>query len=390
MWPIPGSIQPVDDSPQELACARSAGVPTARLRAPDAIRGCASVIVLLVHVCQEVFGRVVSELSSPWISMSLWGQLAVYMFFVLSGDVLSYSHISFPKSSNIRKLAVTRYFRLTIPILCSCMIVFVLMKTGFVNSHSAAAVVHREDWLGAFLPFEAGLGSLFRYALVEVYYDTSWSHAYNPFLWTMSVELLGSFMTFLLLFASSSSMQRGALCLFLLPFLLLYNIGLACFLVGVLIAEVRSKGVFERAWASSKCDRLAILLIGMILVGVTALEVAGAKKYNNFKMLMVSAAVVFLLQLSRSTNRALSGQMFQWLGKISFSLYLVQFPIIISLESYLILRMSALAPLTLETICFIMFVTVACTVASAAAFLPVERATNKVCANVWKTFCSVG
>ena len=87
-----------------------------RLSELDGIRGWAAFSVLLFHIMWEVFGIKFPEFRNNYTAFILNGPLAVYVFFVLSGEALSTPYRMTGKRSSVTRLALKRYLRLSIPI----------------------------------------------------------------------------------------------------------------------------------------------------------------------------------------------------------------------------------------------------------------------------------
>lgn len=90
----------------------------------DGIRGWAALSVVLFHFFPETFGVIFPFLHNPIFGFMSDGGLAVFVFFILSGDALSLSFFKTKDDKVITKIILARYFRLTFPIVISCFIVF--------------------------------------------------------------------------------------------------------------------------------------------------------------------------------------------------------------------------------------------------------------------------
>jgi peptidoglycan/LPS O-acetylase OafA/YrhL len=88
--------------------------------------------------------------------------------------------------------------------------------------------------------------------------------------------------------------------------------------------------------------------------------------------------VVSAFFLNPSLCRFLSAPVSQWLGKISFPLYLVHFPVLVSYTSGMIVLAHADDMLNSTTIWFIASSSVLLCVLVAVLFLPVERLTASI------------
>jgi peptidoglycan/LPS O-acetylase OafA/YrhL len=159
-----------------------------RLRYLDGLRGWAAVAVVIFHSSWELFGRVVPMLSSKRLLFND-GLLAVYLFFVISGFVLSNQYLSSQNMERLRATAVGRYIRLTIPIAAASFLSFILLKCGVMLNHEASLIVARPDWLNLFYPFSPSLSSYIKFSFYDVYFMYDLSKSYDVFLWTMPIEL---------------------------------------------------------------------------------------------------------------------------------------------------------------------------------------------------------
>jgi len=77
--------------------------------------------VVLYHLFQESLGRVFPVLHTGPFGFVFDGHLMVLIFFILSGDALSVSFFRTGTPASTLRLVVARYFRLTFPVLVSCL-----------------------------------------------------------------------------------------------------------------------------------------------------------------------------------------------------------------------------------------------------------------------------
>jgi len=86
-----------------------------------------------------------------------------------------------------------RYLRLGIPIAVSVFIGYILLKFGWFWNHAAATTVSHSDWLNGYFAFQPGFTDALRdatYRVMLLGFDR-----YNPPLWTMKIEFIGSLIT---------------------------------------------------------------------------------------------------------------------------------------------------------------------------------------------------
>ena len=301
----------------------------------DGIRGWASFSVLLYHTFHEMFTRLLPWINSAWLAPFFEGRLAVCVFFVLSGDALTSNFFARGGAdpTPIDRLVVRRYTRLTIPIAMSCALVFVLRMVHADWHNQASDIVNRPDWLGELIAFDFSTVGLFRYSVLGVYTGHTKANSYNPFLWTMSLELVGSMLTFLTCYLWPR-MRRGktmlaatALALFAL------NSFYCLFFAGMFLGLLRTESFY--AGRAGKAPWQGLWLAGFAAL-VLLLVATNGHPLPLFFDLGMAIALVFVLYSQRGLRGFLRGRLSTWVGDLSFPVYLVQFAVIISFESWLV------------------------------------------------------
>ena len=250
------------------------------------------------------------------------GTAAVFIFFVLSGYVLSYALCKSPEliSSKLKNMWIKRYPRLMIPALISCVIIWVVFNTIKIDSS------HVGGWLQTYVTqnflfktaiYEGAVGS-FLFAESSI----------NWVLWTMTIELFGSFALFILIY-----LKQLHTLLFLIASVLIaafaywwrgegFCMGISSFIIGmyfyfygrqipILIASI-------------------VLILGLYLAGAHNSSASYAwiyaqigertYEYGNF---FAGILIVYSILMSPKLSKALELPVLVWLGKISFSVYLL-------------------------------------------------------------------
>jgi len=352
------------------AAARQRGVQPGRLDVLDGVRGWSALIVVAYHMFWETFGVLVPGFRNPLTGFLLDGRLAVCVFFVLSGEALSAAFFAGKGDPATIRLAIKRYPRLAIPILYSCLVIFVLDQCGLIYNRDAAEIVQRADWLGVWLQNPPNLTTTLRFALFGVFVSDEFTHAPNPMLWTMRIELLGSFALFAMLIAWSRIPQPRicAAILFLHAAFAPSNLEnyLSCFFAGAIFADWRARGFFTAAGTTRRwAPTAAIAAIGLA---------DGFLHYFGYDVCKPLFAVVLVLAIYSSPpfTAFFSKAVSRALGRISFPLYLIQFPVLLSLTSGLIVRAGHNGPLSLVTIWGIALASTAACLLAAIAFEPIE------------------
>lgn len=315
----------------------SAGHPEGtRLVQLEAARGIASVIVVGHHFTSAFWPKLqldgsMGGLRNTPAFLLLNGSAAVLFFFMLSGFVLSLGFLRQPAPAMTRLAGAVlkRLPRLAIPAGASLLSgLAVLIWLG--PARQEAASLTDSPWLAHFghaqsLNLTPSLADAV--ASIPLVFLMPGHDHYNSSLWTMYYEFWGSMMVFALLHVILSAGNRVTL--------LSRHIGLA--LVGLaMLARVPlfSAFVFGLLLASlhqSRPDLLRFgrlgrvtLILTMVLTGI-----GGDARLLNLSAL---AAMLLLLQAGWDTG-PLSGKIGRWLGKLSFPLYLVHVPVILSISS---------------------------------------------------------
>ena len=310
-----------------------------RLHHIDGIRGWAAMAVLFSHLCHEVFGKLFPQYNNLVLRVILDGNLAVCIFFVLSGDALSTAFLSSGRYSILAKMTVKRYFRLAGPILLSCILVYALMCCGLIYSHEAAFLVNNEPWLGAFLNFQPSLLDAIKFGLRFAFTDPFSAPSYNNFLWPMGIELVGSFGLFLYLALYKNLKYPLASVGFFAIIFTISRSYFGLFCIGIIFSHLRINGFFERVIHSESGKNL--MLFGNILWLCLAFLAASLDEKVFQINIVLAGLFIFLAYCQIWTIQFFSNSLSRFLGRISFPLYITHFAVIVSYTSFMIVWVSS-------------------------------------------------
>jgi peptidoglycan/LPS O-acetylase OafA/YrhL len=330
---------------------------TSRLAYLDGLRGWAAVVVVLCHTfpfyllradgpSAEGVRRLLSrgtfwgyvEYAVSTVGIILYrfltdGETAVYVFFVLSGYVLSVGYVKTKKRELISDQALRRYIRLTVPIAFASLIAFCLMKSGLMYNQRVAAV-SGSDWIGDFYQWTPDVISLVRFSLFDVYFNYFNSHSFVFVLWTMHIEFFGSFLVFGVLALFGDLRKRW------IPYGIVFIVGwfvgrdLMPMLMGLFIAEM-----YQCEKVRLLLDKRAAKIVASILLFVAVISPILIFHYVPRSMFDIpgSAAAVIVVvsvMMLRPLQKIFSRRLSRFFGKISFSLYLVHPLVICSFGSW--------------------------------------------------------
>jgi len=218
--------------------------------------------------------------------------------------------------------------------------------------------LYAKEWLGTFYLFSPDLFSAIKCAFWDTFFDYDRASSYNAVLWTMSKELLGSYFIFgfLRLFGSWS----WRFLLYLIFGLLFYFknvLWLNTFVSGMAICDIyinhRSIPVIQIR--TSRLDYIAKSKAASLVVVLAIAVFVGSSTNHGEWYLLMSTLICGWALISQPFNGLLRRSHFVFLGKISFSLYLIHLPIICSLTSSTYLQLYPILgrPITL-IICIIL------------------------------------
>ena len=325
-------------------------------RSADGLRGMAAFNVAICHfvsaflpaILHKNYPSVFSEsieksaifnfLTSPAVTLFFNGHFAVVLFFVISGYVLTIPYYAKNEKTVIQKRLWARYLELNIPIAVAIFLSYAAYKFGlYVNI--PASEVSGSAWLGNY--FKDGIS--FSSALKEASFASILFGVgtFIPPLWTLKIEFIGSL--YLLLFylvkpTHKTILPMAVVLLFLAAnhgndaiyytgifvgslfnmFRLKRGIVVMSFVLGAYFGAFQFKSVFYEILPSvsffgisSSADKSIYNTVGAILMTVAVVNGFG-RKFFEFRFI-------------------------QFLGRISYSMYLLHFVILCSLSSFVYL-----------------------------------------------------
>lgn len=353
-----------------------------RVLSIDGLRGIACLSVVSSHFLIGTFGKTLNSTLYNSLHFLFDGRMAVAMFFIISGEALSISFIKNRDLASIIRPAIKRWPRLSIPVFSSAFLVFALSKMHLIYNQQASIIVNNQSWLGSFLQKSFDFTKVIEFSFLSVFqYNPKMS--LNPFLWTMHFELIGSFFLFFLLFL----IYRGNLLLFFISIIIAIlsfdkqtNIFLMCFVFGFFMSYIRDRKFFQFMKKNKYSDYLPIFTITLLYI----ISITHNQFYNSISFVFFKASfLVISLLSSRKSCELLDGCVIQLLGKISFPLFLFQFPVLISFTSYLILTYYSAFPNVYSAV-FISTLSILVSLILSIILYPIEIFTQKVCNIIYK------
>lgn len=265
------------------------------------------------------------------------GRFMVALFFVLSGYVLSRSYIKTNQISILVSSALRRYLRLYIPVAFTLIIGYIVLRSCNLNVETSQ--ITNSSWLKSL----ATPDTSFKTFLKCFVYKTMiiGDSRYDTTMWTMNLELFGSFLVFSLLALTHKIRAKWVIFILLSIFIfIVFNHYYIAFIIGISLNYLDNINLDKVR--QKKIVAPVLFIIGLILGGYPSLYGSYSNEtfyrflgpptiLNDPKMIHILGAtfIMVALILSKTLQKIFSGKPFIFLGEISFTLYLIH-PLIIS------------------------------------------------------------
>jgi peptidoglycan/LPS O-acetylase OafA/YrhL len=311
-----------------------------RILAFDGLRGVAALIVVIYHYICLLHWNLGPRFSDDPLPIAdtplavLWnGPFAVTVFFVLSGFVMAAS--AERRRHRLVVNGAVRYLRLAVPVTASVILAW-LWLTAFPTAVQdlQQAVRDPSPWLAFTYQGEdiPGFGAALLNGLVTNFmYGGS---NFNNVLWAMRFELLGSLMLFVIYWMASGQARLWMLAAAVVAILVFAHPGYLGFVAGALMFEAYKAGFFNRAptWSGAAAVVLG-LTIGAAGPGFDTRmglpEWPPLLRLGNtvgFWPVLAACALLYAALVFMPFRSVLEGRFPQFLGRISFGLYLTHVP----------------------------------------------------------------
>jgi peptidoglycan/LPS O-acetylase OafA/YrhL len=335
----------------------------------EASRGIASIIVVVHHFLLAFAPGLKVRASGHFYFAIVNGSSAVGFFFTLSGFVLCWSFLNRKDPQLLAKAFLKRWPRLVGIVLVTTVCSYLLFALGFYH-YSAAAAITNSQWLAT---FAHGMIPIFQPRLIDAVLQGlttffTGDSQYNTNLWTMRFEFAGSLTVY-----SLAAFVSAALKFRFMPYTatvisiaaLFFGLNIFPFVVGFFLAVFFVRTRPHAQWWTAVIG----LLAGMYLLGydvpekdylwVSLLPNIILERFDVIAYTTGSACIMFSLMANGSIYGFFNRKLFEFLGKLSFPLYLVHTVVILSASSYvfLILRDQNLSARTVLILVFLMTIT---------------------------------
>ena len=254
------------------------------------------------------------------LNESFWLQL----FFIASGYLIAQSSIKNIKALGVKSL--TRFLRLGFPILFANCIIFILyLLIGFKNADTSALFTN--EWFQG--TYNTSLNFIM---LLKSPFDTLlFSNCYfNSTYWVLSQMFFASLLIYVFLYVSSKFQKPLYKTLLYLAFLM------ATFLISKIIF-----GCFLSLGLAIYEEQITKRMNTLIYIGLLAVSfLLCVFAYNTYTIFFFFLCLMLVCPKIHVINTFLSYKPFDYIGKISFGIFVFHWPVICSVGSYIILRLA--------------------------------------------------
>lgn len=312
----------------------------------DGLKGLGCVIVFLTHFVYAFYygmyqfqpeschlpGDLDILVGKSPLNLFFNGNTAVRLFLVISGYLLCRGFFVTGDRRRLAQSAGKRYLRLMPAVLVINVVIYVCMKLGWYYNTPAAAVAGSEEWFAGFNAFAPSLLGMLKESLYGSFLFGI--NKYNGVLWTIQILFVGAYLNYALAAFASRSRFRwllyGALALALLR-----TDFLSIFLGYVLCDLMHTDWSWWKRICECRTLNGCLLAVGLYFMSYPSagfgyegtiwgiLPKVLVNYYHIFGVLCFVTAVLGLEPI----QRFFSMRGFLYIGRISYSLYLIHFPV---------------------------------------------------------------
>ncbi|HXT85225.1 MAG TPA: acyltransferase [Verrucomicrobiae bacterium] len=332
-----------------------------RLDYLDGLRGIAALLVVFNHYALSFYPAAFSKslgefhtkshletifFNTP-LAILVNGSFAVCLFVLLSGFVLSIKYFQNRDIPHLQKSAVLRYFRLLPPILFCNLLAFFILLNNFNFNQQVSMITKSDWWLKAIWTFEPNIFDALSQSFFGMFF-LNYPATYDPPLYIMPLFFLGALITVAILALFGNLRKRYYV--YLLLIILLSQSYLYLFILGLFLCDIFINNKIPK-YLYSKVVIFIMLSLGIFL-GSYPLG-ASSDQLNNtiyaflptnqtltslgLYHVLGATLIILCLLTSQVFQKILATKVFLFLGRVSYSVYVLHVIILCSFSSFLFL-----------------------------------------------------
>lgn len=368
-----------------------------KLQFLDGIRGLMALNVVISHFVvvyfpqmyfqhhAETIGGPLSIFATSPLSILINGNIAVQFFFVLTGFLVARS--SFLKKVSpvdIVTRSIKRYWRLLPIVLITTVFTYATMKLGLQYHLQINDLLLNRDFMPSYCNFEPSIPSLL--VNIFVYPFIRYSHYVGPF-WAIRYEFFGYILAILicLLFKEYKYRKLGYVVTAVLCFSQL-SPNYVPFVFGVFVADImynKNPDYFETLFTIIRSNKIFTWLFLIVGLYFACCPMYFASIYSIWEIIpkietnmLRAAGITFVLYSYLNMPKVqdfFSNRLFLFLGKFSFEVFALHWPIMLTLEAYLFSILIKTQPYSVASILAFLLTLPVIYVASYLVWILVEK-----------------
>jgi len=314
-----------------------------RYKQLDSLRGLAALTVFIGHsVGSVVDAPLLTKVETTPLSAVFNGYAAVMFFFVLSGFVLSLPFIDNDKPLSLTAFYTKRFFRIY-PAFIAAIILSILLKELVYDKHTMA---NSFLWFKQYWAWDWNQTSpkeiLRTFLLIGPAFN---QRLVDPPIWSLVVEMkMSIILPFFILIVSRCGAMVNIGLFFLISCLAYRFTGLqiSVFYLGVLLAKYQHQIKNKlKTWPATAL--VLMLLFSLILynAGLEFISIHLKPSYiifSNYLPAIGSCVIIITVLASKRLSNLFEHKTFAFLGAISYSFYLLHFPLLTTVLSLTVNR----------------------------------------------------
>lgn len=276
-------------------------------------------------------------LTSPPIGLLYNGHFAVIAFFIISGYVLTLPADA--KDSNLKFFArmIGRYLRLNLPIFVIVFISLGIYKLGCYFNKEASDLSNSVLWFKNFFPNQLTATLAVREATYSaIIYGNSF---FLPIAWTMQIEFLGSLYLLAYYILKKDRFRYLLLLIFIAVIRYVHEVNAIFYLsffVGAMLHKIKKIKINNYIIIPFALYFSSFQFQTLVYDFQPQLHILGISIFRTKDLFISIGASLFCLLIIKGWgSKLLNLRIFQYLGRISYSVYLVHFLLLASIFSFI-------------------------------------------------------
>ena len=251
----------------------------------------------------------------------------LYIFFAILSFVVAHSFLQNKNNESLKVKAITRYFRFMPIVVISCFIAYLLLKFNLCKFHELYLLT-KNTWAAARIEESYSFFRFLKESLFTSFFKGT--QLVSP-LWCLHYLFLGSFLTYFVMWIYDKISNKYALFTFLIVIFYFVNPNYIAFIVGIISAII-----CHNEYSIKKINCILLIILGCVFGLFPPVLI---NNFTNIETFYAIGAGLILVgtHYCFQNNYFLNNQFILFCGKESFSLIIVQFLIMQSLNIYLFL-----------------------------------------------------